>query len=403
MGRSAFSLAGLGGVLALGAIAATTGANAEPKTVHFGGAPSADGEGDVIANQFICTFNTSWAKGRNVRAEASKAAGPQGGRVLFDYSHSIKGFAVKIAPQGLAAMQAGNPHISNCVPDRVVALAPPPGKGPGGGGDGGGGTTGQTVPWGIAFVGSASGVGKTAWVIDSGIDLDHPDLNVDVDASRDFTGSRKGADDENGHGTHVAGTIAAVDNNQGVIGVAAGATVVAVRVLDRRGSGAWSGVVAGIDYVGKNGNPGDVANMSLGGGVNQMVDDAVLGAAAESGVLFLLAAGNDGEDASTHSPARAAGVSATDNVFAVASAYDTGNGVLAMNSWSNYGKPEVTLAEPGYQIESTWKDGGYNTISGTSMATPHAAGLMLLYGRNLRTQGSITGPDGESYAIGVSN
>ncbi|WP_229665243.1 S8 family serine peptidase [Croceicoccus mobilis] len=387
-----YMLAGVTGVLAMGGVIAS-GAAAAP--ADKAAAPAA---GAKIENQFICTFSANWAKGKNVRAEANRAATPQGGRVLFDYSHSIKGFAVRMSPQGVAKMQVANPHIDTCFADRVVALAPPAGKGPGGGGSE---PAAQTTPWGIAYVGTSSGAGKTAWVIDSGIDLDHPDLNVDTARSADFTGSRKGADDENGHGTHVAGTIGAIDNSEGVIGVAAGAKVVAVRVLDRRGSGAWSGVMAGVDYVAANGSPGDVANMSLGGGANDTLDQAVLNASANSGVIFVLAAGNDGEDAANHSPARAAGASANDKVFAIASAYDTGNGTLAMNSWSNWGKPEVTFAEPGYQIESTWLDGGYNTISGTSMASPHAAGLMLLYGTNLNTQGSVTGPDGASYAVGV--
>jgi subtilisin family serine protease len=198
------------------------------------------------------------------------------------------------------------------------------------------------------------------------------------------------ANDQNGHGTHVAGTIAAKDNTIGVIGVAPGATVVPVRVLDRRGSGSTSGVIAGVDYVGANGKPGDVANMSLGGGISATLDQAVIDA-AKGGVRFALAAGNESDDADNHSPARAEGA----NIFTV-SAIDIND---KFASFSNYGN-HVDWAEPGVSIKSTWLSGGYNTISGTSMATPHLAGLLLAgavkvggYAQN--------DPDGKPDPIGV--
>lgn len=172
--------------------------------------------------------------------------------MLHTYQNSIHGFALRASDRGIANMQRANPFISYCVQDEVVSLAPPPGRRPGNGGGGGGGADPQETPWGITRVGGAvdgSGLTRRAWVLDSGIDLDHPDLNVDTGRSRDFTGSRKGAEDENGHGTHVAGTIAAIDNSIGVVGVAAGAPVVAVRVLNRRGSGSYSGIIAGVDLL----------------------------------------------------------------------------------------------------------------------------------------------------------
>lgn len=133
------------------------------------------------------------------------------------------------------------------------------------------------------------GSGYTVWVLDTGIDLDHADLNVD--ANRGFTAFTKGRDagkdDGNGHGTHVAGTIAALNKGIDVVGVAAGAVVVPVKVLDSRGSGSWSGVLAGIDHVAANASPGDCANMSLGGGFNQELNDAVKNAAQKSGAFFL--------------------------------------------------------------------------------------------------------------------
>ncbi|MFN6935409.1 MAG: S8 family serine peptidase, partial [Tsuneonella sp.] len=164
-----------------------------------------------------------------------------------------------------------------------------------------------------------------------------------------------------------------------------------VRVLDRRGSGSTSGVLAGIDHVAKLGASGDVANMSLGGGVSSTLDTAVINA-AKTGVRFALAAGNEADDADNHSPARAEGA----NIFTVAAFAK--NDIWA--SYSNYGS-HVDWAEPGSAIPSTWKDGGYSTISGTSMATPHLAGI-LLWQSTPTQSGSVTRTGAsDSYKIGV--
>ncbi len=186
----------------------------------------------------------------------------------------------------------------------------------------------QETPWGIARVnGGVTGATGTAWVLDTGVQYNHPDLNVDTARSRSFIGKNSTPWDQNGHGTHVAGTIAAKNDGSGVIGVAAGAKVVSVRVLDRRGSGTTSGVIAGIDYVRQYGQSGDVANMSLGGGVSTALDNAVINAAA-GGVRFALAAGNESDNANNHSPARANGT----NIYTV-SAFAVGN---KWASFSNY-------------------------------------------------------------------
>jgi len=212
----------------------------------------------------------------------------------------------------------------------------------------------------------------TAFVIDSGIDLDHPDLNVDAGRSVSYVGG--GPDDKNGHGSHVSGTIAAKANGIGVVGVSPGTTLVAVRVLGPSGSGSTSGVIKGVDYVGANGRAGDVANMSLGGGVSDALDNAVIAAAAKNGVQFTLAAGNESSDANGHSPARAGGRSTSDTVYTV-SAFGQTNDQFA--SFSNYGNPPIEWAEPGVSIYSTYKNGGYATLSGTSMAAPHLAGILV--------------------------
>ncbi|MEO1920498.1 MAG: S8 family serine peptidase [Sphingomonadaceae bacterium] len=342
----------------------------------------------AIPNSYICSFDKAQVNKGQVRAEAVRSANAQGGQVKFVYEHSIRGFAVNISAQGAARLQAMG-KIKNCEQDQVAKIVLQ-GKGKPGGG-GGGSDPAQTTPWGIARVGGPGGTSSaTAWIIDSGIDLDHPDLNVDVSRSVNYTRD-KSADDLNGHGTHVAGTVAAIDNGIGVVGVAPGTTVVAVKVLDRRGSGSYSGVIAGIDYVAANGSNGDVANMSLGGGYSAELNAAVEAAAA-TGVKFVLAAGNESTDAATKSPASANGP----NVYTISSFAQGDN----WSSFSNYGNPPVDFAEPGSAILSTYKDGGYATLSGTSMASPHAAGILLLGG--IRADGTVSGdPDGNPDTIGV--
>ena len=350
-----------------------------------------------IDNQYICTFTKAVSPGQ-VRAEAARAANPAGGKLLFTYQNSIKGFAVKM-PAGasvradIANLKANNASIANCEQDKTVTLsvmAPPPGKGPNSGGDGGGSTSTQKVDWGVQTVGSGAPVsGRKAYVIDSGVDLDHPDLNV---VGPHFYAVERDADDGNGHGSHVAGTIGAIDNNIGYKGVAPGAPIAAVKVLDRRGSGSISGVIAGVDWVAANANSGDVANMSLGGGIATSLDAAVEAAAAK-GVWMVLAAGNESVDASTTSPARADGP----RVLTI-SAVDSNN---RLASFSNYGRV-VDYAEPGVSIESTYKSGGYARLSGTSMAAPHAAGILMTQG-SISNGGAITDTsgDGETEQLGV--
>jgi subtilisin family serine protease len=345
--------------------------------------------GEKIANSYICVFKNDRVAKADVPAKANAAATAHGGSVSHVYRTAIRGFSANISEAGMNAMRRNNPAIAYCEQDQVMTLVAVSAKA-----KPGGGTTTQPPqekPWGIARVnGGGATSSATAWVIDTGIDLDHPDLNVDAGRSRNFVARETSPDDLNGHGSHVSGTIAARDNAIGVIGVAPGTTVVAVRVLDRRGSGSNSGVIAGVDYVAQSGRSGDVANMSLGGSVSTALDTAVINAAA-TGVRFALAAGNESDDANNHSPARANGP----NIYTV-SAFAQGD---KWASFSNYGNPPIDYAEPGVSIKSTWKDGGYNTISGTSMATPHLAGLLLI---GVKAGGAVTGdPDGNADTIGV--
>ena len=347
-----------------------------------------------IENQYVCVFNPGLVAKGQVKAEANRSARAAGANVKFTYERTIRGFAVNAAPQAVSNMQAKNPRIAYCEQDQVYTTsAPPPGKGPGGGGDGGGSGSGpaQTTPWGIARVGGGqTGATGRALVIDSGVDLDHPDLNVNAGLSVNYTRDRD-ADDGNGHGTHVAGTIAAIDNDIGVIGVAPGVEVIGIKVLDRRGSGSTSGVIAGIEYAASIARSNDVANMSLGGGFSQALNDAVI-AAAQGGLKFALAAGNESTSATTKSPASANHA----NIYTISSFAQGDN----WSSFSNYGNPPVDYAEPGSSIFSTYMGGGYATLSGTSMASPHMAGLLLLGG--VRSGGTVKGdPDGNPDTIGI--
>jgi subtilisin family serine protease len=302
------------------------------------------------------------------------------------YTAALNGFSAVLNQGQLNALRH-NRNVDYIEPDQVMVLAPPPGKGPGGGGGGGG----QVVPWGVTRVGGAGdGTGKTAWVIDTGVDLDHPDLRVDLGRSVSFvTRGKNTPDDGNGHGTHVAGTIAALNNGTDVIGVAAGASIVSVRVLDNSGSGSYSWVIGGVDHVARYGKSGDVANMSLGGPISDALDQAVLTAAGK-GIRFALAAGNEGTHANNSSPARVNHA----NVYTI-SAISSND---CLTSWSNFGNPPVDYAAPGASILSLKAGGGTTTMSGTSMAAPHVAGILLLGG--VRSSGNACNdPDGTADPI----
>lgn len=324
---------------------------------------------------------------KSTSAKILNRAGIIEGEVEHVYGTALKGFSVKIPPGQLKKLE-GDPSVVSIVEDKIVTLVQPEIKG-----DVVASAT-QLVPWGISRVnGGADGSGKTAWIIDTGIDLDHPDLNVDASKGATFVTRTKSPDDDNGHGSHVAGTIAALDNGEGVIGVAAGATVVPVKVLDKRGSGYYSWIIAGVDFVAENASSGDVANMSLGGGVYQPIDDAVYNASL-NGILFALAAGNESEDANNHSPARVNGP----NIYTI-SAMDINDNFAY---FSNYGNPPVDFCEPGVSIYSCYKGGVYATMSGTSMAAPHMAGLLLLGFENLTYEETVNGdPDGNADLIAV--
>ncbi|EIM73195.1 peptidase s8 and s53 subtilisin kexin sedolisin [Nitritalea halalkaliphila LW7] len=317
------------------------------------------------------------------------------------YETALVGFAARLSPEQLSRIEK-DPSVASIEPDRVAYLLPdllgpllPILRRPGGGG-GGSAQPAQVVPFGITRVnGGVSYQGSNAvYVVDTGIELTHPDLNVN--AQRGFNAFTRGRDgnsltDENGHGTHVAGTVGAIDNEIGVIGVAAGAQVIPVKVLGANGSGSNSGVIAGVNFIAANAQPGDVANMSLGGGISSALDQAVLNA-SNAGIWFVLAAGNSSADANTSSPARVNGP-----FTLTVSAMDSND---RFASFSNFGNPPIDWCAPGVQIASTWIGGAYRSISGTSMAAPHVAGLRLL--GDIQQDGFVRNdPDGVPDPISV--
>lgn len=231
----------------------------------------------------------------------------------------------------------------------------------------------QSIPWGIVWTGWGNYTGKRkAWILDTGIDLQHADLNV-VSTSplaMSFIPSET-VQDGHGHGTHVAGTIAAKNNTFGVVGVAAGARVVPVKVLSNAGFGSWGGVLSGVNHVATYGVSGDVVNMSLGGaGSYPILENAITTLASKRKIFFSLAAGNNNINANNFTPARANGI----NVFTISATDIKCN----ITSFSNFGNPPVDFAAPGLNILSTYKGNAYATMSGTSMAAPHVAGILLI-------------------------
>jgi subtilisin len=233
-------------------------------------------------------------------------------------------------------------------------------------------STSQITPGGIAALGTnaATGVGVTVAVLDTGVDTSHPDLAVA--GGYGYTASSHTYVDDNGHGTHVSGTIAALNNTQGVVGVAPGVSLYAVKILDRNGSGSYSTIASGVDWAVANGM--DVANMSLGGSSNNATLHTAITAAHNANVVVVVAAGNDGISATRSYPG------AYDGEVLTVSAYDTTRSRFA--SWSDYGVPPIDVAAPGASICSTWKGSGYQTEDGTSMSAPHVSGAVAVYLQN---------------------
>ncbi len=312
----------------------------------------------VIPGQYIVVFNEGEV--RDPTAVAREHARGHGAEVLYTYEYALEGYAARIPERRLDEVRAEE-RVDYVEPDGTME------------------TAAQTLPWGINKIDadvSSTRAGDerggitnvNAYVIDSGI-YSHTDLYRVNHVN--FTGDGRNRDCH-GHGTHVAGSVAARDNASYVVGVAPGAPLTGVKVLGCDGSGAYSGVIKGVDWVTANASKPAVANMSLGGPTSQALDDAVKNSAA-SGIFYSLAAGNEGKNACNYSPARAG--AGTDNGIATVAATNSSDGEP---SWSNYGSC-VDIWAPGASILSTSKSGGTATKSGTSMAAPHVGGGAALY------------------------
>jgi subtilisin family serine protease len=281
-----------------------------------------------------------------------------GGKIKYTYN-LIPAIAASVPEVAIEALKK-NPNITNVEPDSIVYAL----------------DAELDNSWGVKRIGAGivhdsgkNGEGIKIAIIDTGIDRDHPDLDDNIMGGVNFvsipswkTPDPNKWDDDNGHGTHVAGIIAAEDNNTGVVGVAPGANLYALKVLDRTGSGYVSDVVMAIQWATENDI--QVINMSLGGAYDIFLDAACLLAYYFDRLILVAAAGNGG---SVIYPA------AYDSVIAV-SATDSDDNLASFSSTGN----EVELAAPGVYIYSTYKGGGYATISGTSMASPHVAGTAAL-------------------------
>ena len=328
-----------------------------------------------------------------VTAETREREQDLGFDARHEYKRALKGFAAELSAADVRALRQ-DPEVALVSPDlevRALALAPL--------------AAGESVPTGVARIEAANGreghqassVGVA--VLDTGIDLDHPDLAAHDGKNCIASGS---ADDDNGHGTHVAGTIGARNQGAGVVGVAPGTALYAVKVLDGSGSGLWSNVICGIDWVTANAASLGikVANMSLGGlgdDYSTCAGDPLHQAicnSTDAGVLYTAAAGNNGWDWGAPPPDVPAWFPEVLTVTAVADSDGTPGGTGGAPgcrpaevddkraSFSNFSSDADddghAVAAPGVCIRSTWPGGGYATLSGTSMAAPHVAGLVAL-------------------------
>ncbi|MFC8825139.1 S8 family peptidase [Streptomyces sp. NPDC057137] len=318
------------------------------------------GAADAVKDSYIVILSESSGP-KSASAAGRRLIARHGGEVTRTYRAAINGYAAHLS-ETEAKRLAADPAVAQVIQDTTVSADA---------------TQANPPSWGLDRVDQpalplnssytypdTAGAGVNAYIIDTGVRITHADFGGRASYGYDAIDNDFVADDGNGHGTHVAGTVAGSS-----YGVAKKAKIVGVRVLNNAGSGTTAQVVAGVDWVTANAVKPAVANMSLGGGANTAIDTAVRNSIA-SGVTYAVAAGNNGANASGYSPARvgeAITVGATTNTDARA-------------SYSNYGSI-LDLFAPGSSITSAWRtsDTATSTISGTSMASPHVAGAAAVY------------------------
>jgi subtilisin len=330
--------------------------------------------GEKIPNQYIVVLKPSSsisAQSESMAAESKIA----GSNIINRYENTIKGYTIRVPNQSSLAAIQSDPRVEYIEQDQRVTIFQQ-----------------QALPTGVDRVdrelsstvprNRIGAVDVDIAIIDTGIDLTHPDLNVYRDTS--FVDGTNSGNDDDGHGTHVAGIAAAKDNNEGVVGIAPGARLWAVKVLNGTGSGPISTIIAGIDYVTQHANEIDVANLSFGCKCPSKALDAAIHNSVAAGITYVVAAGNSASDANAFSPA------SNPDVIAVSAIADSDGKCGGLGpptkygnddtfaSFSNYGSV-VDMAAPGVNIYSTYMGGAYATLSGTSMASPFVTGAAALY------------------------
>ena len=329
---------------------------AAPSTdASFAATPAAASQ--RIPNRYIVVLRND---ARDVPGLARGLAAAHGGSVGHVYEAALKGFSITLGSETAANAIARNPNVAFVEPDQEMTASIVQS----------GATWGldridqRLLPLSTTFTYTATASNVTAYIIDTGILPTHTQFGTRASTGYDAITPTAPKADCNGHGTHVAGTVGG-----NTYGVAKGVALVGVRVLDCNGSGSNAGVIAGVNWVAANAKKPAVANMSLGGGASTALDAAVNGA-INAGVTFVVAAGNSNRNACNYSPARVA------NAITVGATTSTD----ARASYSNFGSC-LDIFAPGSSITSAWYTSttALSTISGTSMASPHVAGVAALY------------------------
>ena len=329
---------------------------AAPSTdASFAATPAAASQ--RIPNRYIVVLRND---ARDVPGLARGLAAAHGGSVGHVYEAALKGFSITLGSETAANAIARNPNVAFVEPDQEMTASIVQS----------GATWGldridqRLLPLSTTFTYTATASNVTAYIVDTGILPGHTEFGARASTGYDAITPTAPKADCNGHGTHVAGTVGG-----NTYGVAKGVALVGVRVLDCNGSGSNAGVIAGVNWVAANAKKPAVANMSLGGGASTALDAAVNGA-INAGVTFVVAAGNSNRNACNYSPARVA------NAITVGATTSTD----ARASYSNFGSC-LDIFAPGSSITSAWYTSttALSTISGTSMASPHVAGVAALY------------------------
>jgi len=335
---------------------------------------------NIIPNQYIIYLQDNKEESNSIDPVEfyNSELKDTGTQLLYVYYDVVKGLAIKIPNEKVLEQLKNNPLVSYMGNDRKISAFIDTH------------TENQIVPASVDRVEDGESlnninpnfVDADIAILDTGIDLDHPDLNVFHE--RSFIPGTINADDDHGHGTHLAGVAAAKDNSFGMVGIAPGARLWAIKVLESSGMGEISTLIKGLDYITQHQNEVDVAVLSLGcecesGALNIAINNSI-----KAGITIVVAAGNEGKDAGTFTPAN------NPEVITVSAIADTdgkcgGNGPPTpygaddmLASFSNYGNV-VDISAPGVDIYSTFKSNSYTKLTGTSMAAPHVAGAAALY------------------------